>query len=46
MNALRGATAKEIINVAIRAVGIKELEERISQLEELLEQNIQKQKRY
>ncbi len=42
----RRLAAKEIINFAIKAVEIKELEERVSQLEELLEQNKLNQKRY
>ncbi len=39
----RRLAAKEIISFAIKAVETKELEERVSQLEELLEQN---QKRF
>jgi len=35
----RRLAAKEIINFAIKAFAIKELEERVSQLEELLEEN-------
>lgn len=38
--------AKEIINVALKVTEIRDLEARVSQLEELLEQNKHKQKRY
>lgn len=38
--------AKEIINFAIKAVETRELEERVSKLEELLEQNKYKYKKY
>ena len=37
--------AKEIINVALKVTEIRDLEERVSQLEETLEQNKHKQKR-
>lgn len=42
----RRLAAKEIISFAIKAVEIKELEERVSQLEEILEQNKLNKKRY
>jgi molybdenum-dependent DNA-binding transcriptional regulator ModE len=42
----RRLAAKEIINFAIKTVEAKELEERVSQLEELIEQNKSYQKRY
>lgn len=35
----RRLTAKEVIHLAIKAVEIKELEERVTQIEELFEQN-------
>lgn len=42
----RRLAAKEIINFAIKAVELKELEERLSVIEEALEQNKNNQKRY
>jgi len=42
----RRLAAKEIINFAIKAIELKELEERVSQLEDLIERNKLNQKRY